>query len=97
LRAFATRDIRGIAKYASMSAELSQGIVPKASFDDIVGNQRYFRADGVFVAHTGSVVGYLFGCKPSRGAMDELSAFFRGLGRQCYFAKGGWGNVRSYC
>ncbi len=91
--AFTDADIRGVARSATMSAELSQGVVPKASFAEVVGNQRAFRADGVFVAHTGSVIGYLFRNKLESSTMDDLSAFFHGLGRQCYFAKGGWGNA----
>jgi uncharacterized protein involved in propanediol utilization len=91
--AFDNADVRGVARCATMSAELSQGVVAKASFADVVDNQRAFRADGIFVAHTGSVIGYLFRQKLEPSTMDDLSAFFHGLGRQCYFAKGGWGNA----
>jgi uncharacterized protein involved in propanediol utilization len=91
--AFADGDVHGVARCSTVSAELSQGIVPKVCFDDVVGSQKDFRADGVFVAHTGSVIGYLFARKPDRATMDELSAFFRGIDRQCYFAKAGWGHA----
>ena len=35
----------------------------------------------------------LFGAQPGRTQMDELSAFFRGLGSQCAFARAGWGHA----
>lgn len=91
--AFSTGDIPSIARCSTLSATLSQDVVPKSSFDRVVENQANFNADGIFVAHTGTIIGYLFSRRLDRTTMDELSAFFWDIGRQCRFAKGGWGNV----
>jgi uncharacterized protein involved in propanediol utilization/MFS family permease len=91
--AFRSDDARGVARGATASALLSQDVVPKQCFDDVIANQRDLGADGVFVAHTGSIIGYLFRAQPRRTQMDELSAFFRSLGSQCAFAKAGWGHA----
>ncbi|MFB7785222.1 hypothetical protein ACFC1D_21215 [Streptomyces vinaceus] len=91
--AFTAGDARGVARSSSRSASLSQRIVPKSSHDEMLANQERFAADGIFVAHTGTVIGYLFTERPDRFTMDELSSFFKRLGQQCYFAKGGWGHV----
>jgi L-threonine kinase len=93
LDAFRRNDAHGVARGATASARLSQDVVPKESFDDVVANQSALGADGVFVAHTGSVIGYLFRAQPGRTQMDELSAFFRSLGSQCAFARAGWGHA----
>ncbi|MCP2257841.1 threonine kinase (EC 2.7.1.-) [Streptoalloteichus tenebrarius] len=91
--AFRAGDVGAIGRCATRSAELGQLVVPKRSFDEVRANQRAFRADGIFVAHTGSIIGYLFRERPDRARMDDLSAFFRELGQQCHFARGGWRDV----
>jgi uncharacterized protein involved in propanediol utilization len=93
LDAFRGHDARAVARSATASAQLSQDVVPKRCFEDVLATQHELGADGVFVAHTGSVIGYLFRAPPGRSQMDELSAFFRGLGYQCAFAKAGWGHA----
>ncbi|GAA4004290.1 hypothetical protein GCM10022247_26650 [Allokutzneria multivorans] len=90
LAGFAAGDHRRIARAATHSAVLSQQVLPKAGFDEVLAERRRFGADGVFVAHTGSLLGYLFPRRPSRVLMDELSSFFRSLGMQCSFASGGF-------
>jgi L-threonine kinase len=91
LGAFRAGDTAGVARAATASATLSQDVLPKASYDAVLANRRYFGADGIFVAHTGRVIGYLFAARLARSRMDELSAFFRDLGFQCSFAWGGHG------
>ncbi|MCG8916029.1 hypothetical protein L6E12_09530 [Actinokineospora sp. PR83] len=93
LAAFRRSDPVGVARAASTSAALSQEVLPKARYDAIVAHRREFGADGVFVAHTGRVIGYLFTQRLGRRRMDELSAFFHGLGHQCSFAWGGYGGA----
>ncbi|OLR92736.1 hypothetical protein BJP25_20835 [Actinokineospora bangkokensis] len=93
LAAFRRDDPVGVARAASTSAALSQEVLPKASYDAVMGHRREFGADGVFVAHTGRVIGYLFARRLGRRRMDELSAFFHGLGHQCSFAWGGHGRA----
>ncbi|MGH4023891.1 MAG: hypothetical protein ACRDRV_04820 [Pseudonocardiaceae bacterium] len=91
--AFRAGDVPGVARAATISATLSQEVLPKLTYDAVLAQRRYFGADGVFVAHTGRLIGYLFATRPARKRMDELSAFFRELGHQCSFARGGhaWG------
>lgn len=92
LGAFRAGDAAGVARAATASATLSQQVLPKALFDAVLGNREELGADGIFVAHTGAVIGYLFTRRLTRQRMDELSAFFRGLGHQCSFAWGGYGH-----
>lgn len=93
LAAFRTGDIAGVARAATISAALSQEVLPKITYDAVLAHRRYFGADGVFVAHTGRLIGYLFATRLARRRLDELSAFFRGLGYQCSFAWGGHGGA----
>ncbi|MFF9899614.1 hypothetical protein [Streptomyces longispororuber] len=91
LKGFAATDPCAVARAATTSAALSQDVLPKRCFDAVLAHREEFGADGVFVAHTGSVVGYLFAHRPAPGLKDELSAFFCSLGHQCSFARGGYG------
>ncbi|SHG68974.1 GHMP family kinase ATP-binding protein [Streptoalloteichus hindustanus] len=91
--AFRVGDVGALGRSSTRSAELGQLVVPKRHFDEVRANQRTFLADGIFVAHTGSIIGYLFRERPDRSRMDDLSAFFRELGQQCHFARGGWRDV----
>lgn len=93
LTAFRTGDTAGVARAATTSATLSQEVLPKNTYDAVIASRRHFGADGVFVAHTGRLIGYLFTTRLARKRMDELSAFFRGLGHQCSFAWGGHGSA----
>ncbi|MGW0393013.1 GHMP family kinase ATP-binding protein [Streptomyces sp. NPDC003042] len=91
--AFARQDAAAIAAAATRSATLSQGAVPKTTFDLLRARRTDLRADGLFVAHTGTVIGYLFRQRPDQQAHAELSEFFLGMGYQCQFSQVGWGNV----
>jgi uncharacterized protein involved in propanediol utilization len=93
LTAFHAGDAAGVARAASISAALSQEVLPKLTYDAVAAHRADFGADGIFVAHTGRVIGYLFTARLSRTRMDELSAFFRDLGHQCSFAWGGYGSA----
>jgi uncharacterized protein involved in propanediol utilization len=93
LAAFRKGDGAAVARAATTSAALSQEVLPKETYDTVTANRRHFGADGIFIAHTGSVIGYLFTSRLTRERMDELSAFFRGLGHQCSFAWGGYGSA----
>lgn len=91
LEAFRAGDSVGVARAATVSAALSQEVLPKATYDAVLANRERLRADGIFVAHTGAVIGYLFARRLTRQRMDEVSAFFRSVGYQCSFAWGGYG------
>jgi uncharacterized protein involved in propanediol utilization len=93
LAAFQAGDAAGVARVSTTSAALSQEVLPKRSYDAVIAHRRHFGAAGIFVAHTGRVIGYLFTGRLTRERMDELSAFFLGIGHQCQFAWGGYGGA----
>lgn len=91
LKGFDTGDPSAVARAATVSATLSQEVLPKATFGRLLAHRERFGADGVFVAHTGCLTGYLFTRRPSADVKSDLSAFFHSLGHQCSFAQGGYG------
>ncbi|WP_338849216.1 hypothetical protein V8J88_09695 [Massilia sp. W12] len=90
IAAFERHDLSAIAACATASAVLGQSAVPKQNLGVLLKNQARYRADGIFVAHTGSLAGYLFIDKPGPLQMGALSSFFRGLGYQCRFVQTGF-------
>ncbi|MFF8032145.1 MULTISPECIES: hypothetical protein [unclassified Streptomyces] len=91
LKGFDSADPAVVARAATVSAALSQEVLPKATFGSLLAHRERFDADGVFVAHTGCLTGYLFVRRPGADVKSELSAFFHSLGHQCSFAQGGYG------
>ncbi|MGZ3118646.1 GHMP family kinase ATP-binding protein [Streptomyces sp. H62] len=91
VKGFDSGDPAAVARAATVSAALSQEVLPKATFPSLRAQRERFGADGVFVAHTGCLAGYLFTSRPRAEVKSELSAFFRSLGHQCTFAQGGYG------
>lgn len=89
LDAFARHDSRAICECATESAALAQGAIVKRRFEALFERRRALGADGIVVAHTGSLIGYLYTRRPSTARMGELSSFFRGLGHQCRFVETG--------
>ncbi|UXI68987.1 hypothetical protein [Tahibacter amnicola] len=76
-----------VADCATGSAHLSQSVLPKRHWDALQARRRELRAAGIVVAHTGSLIGYLFTRAPDPQHRAELSAFFRGLGEQAQFTQ----------
>ncbi|MCX2923255.1 hypothetical protein [Streptomyces sp. NEAU-W12] len=91
LKGFSSGDPAAVARAATVSATLSQDVLPKAAFGSLLAHRERFGADGVFVAHTGCLIGYLFTRRLDADVKSELSAFFHSLGHQCSFAQGGYG------
>ncbi|MFF7604218.1 hypothetical protein [Streptomyces parvulus] len=91
VKGFDSGDPAAVARAATVSAALSQEVLPKATFGSLQAHRERFGADGVFVAHTGCVAGYLFASRPRPEVGSELSAFFHSLGHQCTFSQGGYG------
>jgi len=87
LGAFDNSDLTGIARCATESAILGQDVVPKKSLPMMLANRERFGADGIVVAHTGSLAGYLFAKQPDAMRIGEISAFFLSLGYQCQCAQ----------
>ncbi len=93
MAAFARSDAAGVAAAATRSAALAQDAIPKRTFGALRDHRAELRADGLFVAHTGTVIGYLFRRRPDQQMHAQLSEFFLGLGYQCQFSHVGWGHV----
>ncbi|MEU4883530.1 hypothetical protein AB0G19_24150 [Streptomyces althioticus] len=91
LKGFDSGDPAAVARAATTSAALSQEVLPKATFSSLQAHRERFGADGVFVAHTGCLAGYLFASHPRAEVKSELSSFFHSLGHQCTFTQGGYG------
>jgi len=87
------RDPYRVAAAATESARLSQRCLPKRCFVAMRSAMQALGADGLFVAHTGSVVGYLYVRPPAGERRAELETFFAGLGEQVRFARVGWADV----
>ncbi|MFF7456489.1 hypothetical protein [Kitasatospora sp. NPDC008115] len=90
LTGFAAGDPAAVARTATASAALSQLVLPKGTFDALLAHREEFGADGIFVAHTGCLIGYLLPERPDAALKSDLSAFFHSLGHQCSFAQGGY-------
>ena len=88
--AFARGEASAIARCATCSAMLGQDAVPKRTLEAMLAHQAEFGADGVTVAHTGSLIGYLFRDRPDVRQVGELSAFFLELGYQCQRVQSGF-------
>ncbi|MFI2780659.1 GHMP family kinase ATP-binding protein [Streptomyces sp. ALB3] len=91
LKGFDSGDPAAVARAATVSATLSQQVLPKTHFHELFSQQERFGAAGIFVAHTGCLIGYLFPRRLGAAHKSELSAFFRSLGYQCSFVQGGYG------
>ncbi len=90
LAAAVRRDARLVAEAATQSARLSQRCLPKRRFAALHSAMRVLRADGIFVAHTGSVAGYLYVRPPTPEHRAEIAAFFAALGESACFDQVGW-------
>lgn len=89
----ARRDPRLVAEAATESARLSQRCLPKRRFAALRSAMPALGADGVFVAHTGSVAGFLYVRPPDAELRAEISAFFEGLGERVRFDQVGWSDA----
>ncbi len=82
--AFYTQNIKNICEFSTQGSILSQEILPKKYFKRVHDNYKYFNADGIFVAHTGSIIGYLFDIEPKIEIQKEICSFFREYVGNCY-------------
>lgn len=86
-------DAHGVARAATASARLSQRCFPKRHYTALRSALGSLGADGIFVAHTGSIVGYLYVQPPSAAQRDTLTNFLRGLGERAHIERVGWGDA----
>ncbi len=87
--AFTCADLKQICHCSTESALLSQDVFPKQNFDVLISQQKKYKADGIVIAYTGSLLGYLFVREPTPSEMGELSSFFFSLRYQCHFVRTG--------
>ncbi len=87
--AFHRGHVQQICACSTRSACLAQEVFPKQHFDTLLHSRNSLRADGIVVAHTGSLIGLLFTRKPSVPLMGELSSLFMSLGHRCRFVRTG--------
>ena len=67
------------------SADLSQGVIPKKSYHSLKSKLKNACADGIIVAHTGSLIGYLYASKPDDKNIAFAKDIFEEQGLQaCY-------------
>ncbi|WP_448567130.1 GHMP family kinase ATP-binding protein [Thalassotalea ganghwensis] len=85
--AFQECDLQAICKVATLSAQLSQQILPKLHFEQIMQAQKKFDADGVITAHTGSVIGLLYAQKPNIKILENVAQFYKELGGFCQYTE----------
>ena len=90
LAAFSAGDDAAIAQCAGISAALGQEVLPKRHLVELQRRQARFGAAGIVVAHTGSLLGYLFLQPPPLPLRHELGAFFGDLGLGCEFTATGF-------
>lgn len=69
------------------SADLSQGVLPKSSYAALKNKLKKFCADGMIVAHTGSLVGYLYASKPDDKTLLIVRDFFEEHGLQANYGE----------
>lgn len=74
-----------IIECSTNSAELSQGILPKQFYHCFKKQMKNNLADGMVVAHTGSLLGYLYYSPPDRDTLTFVFDFIKTHGLQpCY-------------
>lgn len=83
ITAFEENNLKAICHCSTQSARLSQKVLPKNSFHSLLDNTERFNADGILIAHTGTVIGYLYCEKPSIHLIESVSLMFKSLGGTC--------------
>lgn len=74
-----------IIECSTNSTELSQGILPKQQYPYFKKQIKRNLADGMIVAHTGSLLGYLYTSPPDTNTVSSVFDFIKAHGLQpCY-------------
>lgn len=72
---------------STTSAALSQEIFPKEGFESFRKHMKKTLADGLVVAHTGSLLGYLYASPPDKDTVSFTSDFIKGHGLQPHYGE----------
>ncbi len=88
-KGFRDNNLDLLCEVASESANLSQQVQPKKTYDSIVSNQEKYYSDCIFVAHTCSIIGYLFKHKVNQQKLEELTSFYKQLGYKLFYNRVG--------
>lgn len=78
--AFKNKNLDEIITCSTISARLSQGVLPKSNFDVLMNNYLEVGAKGLVVAHTGSLIGLLYNDEISFEQLNKARTLFRSMG-----------------
>lgn len=81
------RDVRLLCECSTRSAELSQQIMPKKHFAHVQEAAEIFGADGIVVAHTGTILGLLFRERPDSTKAKSIAVYFKCFGAHVNFVE----------
>ncbi|NSX56821.1 hypothetical protein [Parasulfitobacter algicola] len=81
------RDVRLLCECSTRSAELSQQVMPKKHYAHVQEAAEIFGADGIVVAHTGTILGLLFGERPDSVKAQSISGYFKCFGARADFVE----------
>lgn len=79
-KAFHSSDIHQIIENSTQSAILSQGILPKRNFWFFHSNYKNLNANGLIIAHTGTLIGLLYAEKPNEQDISLATEFISSQG-----------------
>ena len=82
-----THDVSLLCRCATRSAELSQEISPKEQFNKFHTAMKRFEAAGLIVAHTGTILGFLFEGAFPESKRAELRQFIKNCGGLAQFVE----------
>lgn len=81
------RDARLLCECSTRSAELSQQVMPKKHYAHVQEAAEIFDADGIVVAHTGTILGLLFSERPDSAKAQSISVYFKCFGAHADFVE----------
>ncbi len=85
--AFMSGNAKQIISASTKSATLSQGIYPKESFRLFMKNMKKFKSDGLIVAHTGSLVGFLYTTPPDEKKLIATKNLIQEQGLDSFYGE----------
>lgn len=81
------QDPRRLCECSTRSAALSQEIMPKKHYAQMQDAAQIFDADGIVVAHTGTILGLLFCERPDISKAKAMASYFKSFGAHADFVE----------
>lgn len=81
------QDTQLLCQCSTRSAALSQRIMPKKHYAQMQDAAQIFDADGIVVAHTGTILGMLFCQRPDISKANAITAYFNSFGAHADFVE----------